>query len=352
MERVFQWLRYAIVGLSILYSATHIIVWLAADLYLPDFVVFWTAGRATLVDPALVYNTQFITEAQRWLTHTTAFPRPFAYPPTALLLFAPLAMLPVWWSYVAWNALSLTAYLLAARRFVQGRLLLFAAFSPAVVFTVMTGQTALLTAAAIMISIPLLVKRPFLAGVLMGLAGSVKPQSLLLAPLALAVGRHWTGLLGFFCGGAIMLVMSLVFGFTPWLDWWFSLREFGQIVEELDLMVSSVTPTGVAAIMGVSEGASIVLQIAGVLAGLYLVWWSFRQDDVSMRVVGLVCGGLLCSPYAMTYELAALVPVCIAALFSGRPWGLAMGLPLTTAGGMFNIPIAALAVIMDRRGIR
>src|SRR5688572_12482187 len=54
----------------------------------PDFVVFWQAGRFALERPGDLYDFGAITGAQQWITHPTG-PRPFANPPSALLLFAP-----------------------------------------------------------------------------------------------------------------------------------------------------------------------------------------------------------------------------------------------------------------------
>jgi hypothetical protein len=52
--------------------------------------------------------------------------------------------------------------------------------------------------------------------------------------------------------------------------------------------------------------------IAAVPAALIGVWLSFRSDDVPRRVLALLGGALLISPYAMDYEVALLVPAVLA----------------------------------------
>ena len=62
-----------------------------------DFLPLWTAGRMVWSDPGKVYDFAAITSAQGWLPQPHfAWTRPYAYPPTTLLLMAPLGRLPYW----------------------------------------------------------------------------------------------------------------------------------------------------------------------------------------------------------------------------------------------------------------
>jgi len=61
---------------------------------LPDFTIFWTAGRFALTDPSQVYNTKTMTVAQAWAVNPIQGPRPFSYPPSALLMMAPFGLMP------------------------------------------------------------------------------------------------------------------------------------------------------------------------------------------------------------------------------------------------------------------
>jgi hypothetical protein len=78
-----------------------------------DFLPLWTAARMAWTAPGHVYDFKLITEAQSWLLPDLAWPRPFAYPPTALLPLAPLGTLSFWVALAAWLAASLALFLVA-----------------------------------------------------------------------------------------------------------------------------------------------------------------------------------------------------------------------------------------------
>ena len=320
-----------------------------ADPFRPDYSVFWTASQIAMDDPSKLYETEYVTAAQSWLASPANGPRPWAYPPTALLIFLPFALLPFWLSYLLWNAASLAAYLMACRRLLAGWRLAATLISPPVVFATLSGQTSLLLAAATISGIAILGQAPILAGMLLGAAAAVKPQALILAPIALIAGRHWRAFGSFIGTGMAALAASLMFGFTAWIDWFFGLREFSLIVEELGLHQNGIALRSAAMRLGVGEFAVWTIQGAGVFAGIAFAWWAFRRDGLLERIAGLMGGGLLCSPYAMGYELAVLVPVGLALLFSNRPWGIVGGLPLTATMGWFTIPALLAATILEDR---
>ena len=60
----------------------------------------WTGGT---VDPRELYDFARIDSAQAWLLGAGAHDRPFPYPPSALLVFAPLARLPFWVAGAVWS---------------------------------------------------------------------------------------------------------------------------------------------------------------------------------------------------------------------------------------------------------
>ena len=61
-----------------------------------DFLTMWTGGAIANADPRSLYDFARIDDAQAWLLGARAHDRPFPYPPSALLVFAPLARLPFW----------------------------------------------------------------------------------------------------------------------------------------------------------------------------------------------------------------------------------------------------------------
>src|SRR5260370_32563872 len=80
-----------------------------------DFLPLWTAGRLAWTEPGRIYDFGFVTHAQGWLLPGMKWSRPYAYPPSALLLLAPFGRLPFWAALGAWWALGLGLLLYAGR---------------------------------------------------------------------------------------------------------------------------------------------------------------------------------------------------------------------------------------------
>ncbi len=160
----------------------------AEGLALMDFQCFWAASSLALADrPAEVYDPEAFRAVQRALHGRADAPAGmFSYPPHALLLFLPLALLPYTASAVAWLAATASAYALALRALLPGwaAVLPFLAF-PAAFLNAWYVQNGFLSAALLGAAAHLLVKRPVLAGICLGCL-FYKPQLGLVVPLALA----------------------------------------------------------------------------------------------------------------------------------------------------------------------
>ena len=117
------------------------------------------------------------------------------YPPVFHLAVLPLALLPYLWSYALWAAGTLALYLAVLRRLVPGpyTVWLLLAF-PAAFLNVMHGQNGFITVALLAGAVMTLERRPWLAGLFIGLL-CYKPQLGLLLPLVLLAGRHWIAFL-------------------------------------------------------------------------------------------------------------------------------------------------------------
>lgn len=97
-------------------------------------------------------------------------------------------------------------------------MLLVLAFPPVIV-TLTHGQTAFLVAALLGGGLLLVEKRPWLAGVLIGLA-TIKPQFGLLVPLALLASGQWRVIAGAAVSALALAGLSaLAFGPQVWADW-------------------------------------------------------------------------------------------------------------------------------------
>jgi hypothetical protein len=164
-----------------------------------DWMVFYGAIRSVLDGNApLIFDgdrfTDFLNTAfAGWLSKPLEF-RPWAYPPSFLLMLLPFAPLGFFGSYVAFQVvtgalLALALRSSAAAALPSGALLVAALVCPASAINAIDGQAVFLVAALIVGGFGLLERRPYLGGLVLGLL-TFKPQFCILVPLALiAVAR-------------------------------------------------------------------------------------------------------------------------------------------------------------------
>ena len=113
------------------------------------------------------------------------------YPPFFLIVACLLAMLPYLAALFVWQAATLAAYAAMIRLIAPGTLALTAALAYRPVLVNLThGQNGFLTAALIGSSLALLDRRPWIAGILIGLL-AYKPHFGLLLPLVLMLTGRW-----------------------------------------------------------------------------------------------------------------------------------------------------------------
>lgn len=316
----------------------------------PDFAVFWTAARMIASHPDQIYDAPTMTSAQAWLTSPANGLRPFAYPPSALLLFRPFAALPFPAAFMIWSALSLAAFVVAARRFVADAPLALSLIAPPVVLALATGQTSLFVAAAIMGAIATLERRPVFAGVLLGMATALKPQAIILAPLALLAAHQGRALLAWGATGAVLIVASvLAWGTHIWIAWLSSLAGFSAIVSHLALDAEGITPLSFAKSAGLSGWPALAIQMSAIISGCGIVIWAFRRSDRTIRLVAIAAGSLLCAPYALMYDLAVFMPIAASLLLAGQMSGLLAGVAFTGIAGVGAIPVLIAATLTANR---
>jgi hypothetical protein len=240
--------------------------------------------------------------------------RPFVYPPSALLAFLPFSALPFDLANLVWTGLGLVAILwtMFARLGSPRVLTLFAlALTPASVLVLVTGQVTFFVAALSVAGLYGLKRRPALAGVLFGLAGALKPQALVLLPLALLATRNWRALAtaGATVGAAV-LVSALLFGPRAWIEWIAAVPRFQHMVmQSKALERGMITPTALGHTLKLDPGGLDAWRLVFGLGAAVMVWMVFRRSaDPARRVAALLGGGLFVTPYAMHYDAALLVP--------------------------------------------
>lgn len=281
--------------------------------YRPDYTVFWTGARVAASEPQDLYDETALRRAQFPLTGGDRGPRPWVSPPSFLIWLAPFAALPFWPSFLAWIGVGLAGFLAATWRLTRsGWATLLSPVLPAVAVSLLSGQSSLVTGGLTLAAVTWLERRPVLAGGLLGLAATIKPQVMVMAPVALVAGRHGRALAAAVAAGAAVGAVSLTLGPRLWLDWIHALPGFLDLVDAMNLQAQAITPRGLADQIGLPPPLGLALTGAGALTGLVLVWRTFRRrDDPVLRLAALAVGAILATPYAMPYESAVLAPACL-----------------------------------------
>ncbi|HJV25436.1 MAG TPA: glycosyltransferase family 87 protein [Aromatoleum sp.] len=240
---------------------------------------------------------------------------PWMYPPTFILLVAPLAAMPYLLSWFAWIGLTAVPYLAAMRRILPSALAWpFALAAPPVFFNVMYGQTGFLTGGLIGLGLTLLAAHPLVAGILIGLA-SVKPHFGILVPIALAAGGHWRT----FAAASITVLSTvaasaIAFGDDPWFAFigtsLFHLEGFGAGAYNFIPMTTVLATLRMAGLplhaAWDAQYASATLMVAIVA----WVWWRGRRraDTLGLQSAILCTATPLAIPMTYLYDLVLLVP--------------------------------------------
>lgn len=316
------------------------------DVHRPDFGVFWVVSDMLSDRAGQIYDPVAVTNAQAFIADPGLGLFPWVYPPTALGLVSPFSMVPFWTAYAIWLALSLVAYSLAVRA-LAGRIwpaaLVLALASFPFWTAIRAGQLAPVIGALAIAAILSLDRRPVLAGLLIASVGLVKPQLMILAPVALAAGGHWRA---FAVAGAATLAgigaTLAIFGTAIWQDWFAAVSGFPAILTELGIETHAVTWRSFLTELGLTGPARTVLHAAGAVAAAVLAALVFaRSRDPGVRLTVLVGGAFFITPYAMKYDLLILLPV--AAWLMIRPKRGALDWWLASAGFALYFPIPPIA---------
>ncbi|MFI4935226.1 MAG: glycosyltransferase family 87 protein [Caulobacterales bacterium] len=279
-----------------------------------DFLPIWAAAHEAFAHPERVYDFVALTQVQIPLLADFHGLRPFVYPPSALLAFAPLGLAPFWAANALWTVAGLAIIVATMAGQVKSqRILILTAMvlSPASVLVMITGQLTFVIAAMVVVGLLSLKTRPILAGVLFGLAGSIKPQTLILLPVAMIAIGQWRVLVSAGVTAALAALASVaVFGLHAWLEWLAAVPRFEHfIMTTPGLQRGVITPTGLGVTLALDPGSLATWRLLFAVGAVALAWFVFRNtQDPARRLAALLGGGLFISPYAMHYDAALLAP--------------------------------------------
>ncbi len=276
-----------------------------------DFLSFYAAGRETLAGRAASLYDPAVAKAAQ----AAALGRDFAgsygwhYPPSYLILTAPLSPFGLPAAQLAWTAVTLALLLLVLWRIGGPRGIAVGLAVPALLGNLVTGQNGFLTAALVGASLLLVERRPGLAGTAVGLL-AVKPHLGLLFPIALASGRHRGVVLAAAAAvGGTALLSAAIFGIEPWLAFLGSIPA-GQ-AEVLGAGVMGFgklqSAYGLVRTLGGGAGTAWAAQalVSGAVAIAVARLWR-GPASASLKAAGLAAASILATPYVYLYDAVLL----------------------------------------------
>ena len=283
------------------------------------------------------------------------------YPPFFFVVAFLVASLPYAWGLAIWLAASFAAYLAAMRAILpRPETLLIAAAFPAVFINIGHGQNGFLTAALLGGALHWLDRRPWLAGVLIGLL-AYKPQFGVLIPVALLAGGRWNTIGAAAATVAALVAVSFVtLGGGVWHAFADSMTFTQTVVlepggigwEKIQSAFSAMRMWGA----GVRSAYAIQIALALMLvASLAWLWQSNALFE--LKASALATASLLATPYVLDYDLVVLAVAIVFFVRHGMNRGFhdyeisllaaAWFMPLLSRAiaGATGIPLGLLALL-------
>jgi hypothetical protein len=284
-----------------------------------DFLNLWMYGVAAFEpDPARYYDIVTYNDTLAHLLGPGYPGQNWPNPPTALVVMAPFGVFNYFPALFAWFAVSLTAFTLAGRSEVKDlRVLLIVLVSPAALMCVLSGQSSLLTTAALLVIFASLDTRPVLAGVLIGLL-TVKPQLGILFPFMLVASGRWKV---FFTAAATAIALLFASIAIGGLEGWQAyvtkaLPLQREVLQDAAGTAMPFQPSIFMNIRGVvGNHIGEIVQFAFTLAAVAAVSLAFRTrrdaDPRTLQALFFACT-VSASPYMGAYDLLPLTFAAVA----------------------------------------
>ncbi|MDX8455899.1 glycosyltransferase family 87 protein [Mesorhizobium sp. VK9D] len=298
-----------------------------------DFSNLWGGGRMALdAHVGLLFDVDAYRAALRGMFTPNLPNQEWSYPPSILLIGAPLAALPILPAYLIWTFGTIVCLWLAIRPLkLGGAAELAIVLSPAVIWDAVFGQNGALTTALLIGGLALAPRRPVLAGVLFGLL-TIKPHLGILVPFCLLASGNWRAIVAAVATTiAIVLATGLCFGFDVWTQFLTQTRPLMTAIMEAPFPqhyhANAITVFFTARALGFGVTAAYGLQaiatIAAIAAVIWLWWPDRRVVEHRERVVLTAVLAVLATPYGYTYDtIGATVAVALLFTSVSRPPGL------------------------------
>jgi hypothetical protein len=284
-----------------------------------DFSIFWRSAHSPV---ASIYNSGSVN--------------PFPYPPTTILWLRPLSVLPAWFGYLLWTVAWVAGFAALVFHMDGQRTTILAVLSPASIYCVSMGQMSGFV--AILILAGAVAERGIWLGIALGLAATIKPQMLLLAPVVLIIRGDWKAFFGAMLVAALVVLVAVaLFGLRPWFDWVAMLHEWRNVVRSTGSNAPAASPALFAEYLGLPKSPFL---IAGVIVGLFLALSSKNSQPIELAAI-IVLSSVIASPYAMVYDLMPVMPLAASRAFRSKAYLFLLFLP---GGIIASLWVAALTV--------
>jgi hypothetical protein len=232
------------------------------------------------------------------------------YPPFFFAIAVLVAALPYAWGLALWLAASCAAYLAVIRAILpRAETLMVAAAFPAVFVNAGHGQNGFLTAALLGGALQMLDRRPWLAGVLIGLL-AYKPQFGVLIPIALLASQRWSTIVAAAATIAAFVAISFAtLGAGVWHAFIDSmtftqtvvLEQGGTGWEKIQSIFSAARNWGADIKTAYEIQTALAVTLAATLA------WLWHSDAAfELKASALATASLLATPYVLDYDLVVL----------------------------------------------
>jgi arabinofuranan 3-O-arabinosyltransferase len=277
-----------------------------------DFLQWWVGGQFALIQNAAgAYNYSTFSAAQTLVTKSAPpiIYFPWVYPPTMLIVVAPIARLPYQAAFFAWIGATLCLYGVALYAILPELLTIVLALLPLpVVNNVFAGQMAFLTAGLLGLSLAFGSRRPYLSGICLGLL-TYKPQFVLFFPFALLITGQWRVIAGAIASALLFAGLAVLeFGTNAWLLFLRSLHGHNSATL-LPVNLEGVNQTffGLMHESGAGLAAAWVvhLTVALIVTALACLIW-LRPVPYALKAAAFSIGALTMTPYMLAYDLTAL----------------------------------------------
>ena len=315
---------YAVILVHFYRAGSWIIDSAGAPVY-ADFTTIWVAGvEAVRGEAARLYDSAQFLKIQEQLLGTRPFFYPnWPYPPTMLLIAAPFGALPYLYAFLSWDSLTLAALLIVVYRIVpRPTAIPLVLASPFTAWNFLAGQNGFLTGSMLGAALLCLERRPVMAGIFIGCL-SYKPQFGILLPLALIAARQWRAI-----ASAAVTVIGLAdlsaaaFGIGAW-----EMLPTGLLAQKNVVLLAGGAADAdanwghIQTIYGLVRelhGGGVLatlLHCAGALSVAVFVWRVWRSSaSYELKAAALSAAALIATPYAFSYDMAALaIPVAFLA---------------------------------------